>query len=94
MKHSKLAKALLSVIVLACFGQSVNVAAQDPPLSGCVHVPPTDKPGWPQGTTVNVWIDPAITGGRVTEVGRGFKSLRRLQKIPYSCKLVSQNPVH
>ena len=30
MKQSKLANALLSAIVLACFGQSVNVVAQLP----------------------------------------------------------------
>lgn len=73
MKHSLIANALF-ITLLACFGQSVNVAAQGPPLSGCVHVPPTNKPGWPQGTTVDVWIDPAITGNRLTEVQHAFNN--------------------
>jgi hypothetical protein len=74
VKHSRVAHALLSVIVLACFGQSVNVAAQDPPLSGCNgdHIPPKNKPGWPQGTSLDVYIDPAITGQRLTSVKTAF----------------------
>jgi hypothetical protein len=76
VKHSKVANALLSVIVLGCFGQSVNVAAQDLPLSGCQsgHIPLTNKPGWPQGTTVDVYIDPAITGQRLTSVQTAFNT--------------------
>ncbi len=77
MKHSKVANALLSVIVLACFGQSVNVAAQLPPLSGCngTHIPPTNKPGWPQGQgQVDVWIDPAITDLRRSSVESAFNN--------------------
>ncbi|MDX6528091.1 MAG: hypothetical protein QOH41_381 [Blastocatellia bacterium] len=77
MKQSKLASALLSVIVFACFGQSVNVVAQLPPLSGCngTHIPPTNKPGWPQGQgQVDVWVDPAITGLRRSSVESAFNN--------------------
>lgn len=64
MKHARFANAVLSVVVLACFGHSANVAAQDPPLSGCQsgHKAPLNYPGWPQGTTVDVYIDPSIPG--------------------------------
>src|SRR2546423_15618830 len=74
MKRSKIWNALLPITLLGCFGQSFNVLAQYPPLSGCVHQTPPDKPGWPQGTTVDVWIDPAITGGRLTEVQHAFNN--------------------
>jgi hypothetical protein len=64
VKHARFANAALSVVVLACFGHSANVAAQDPPLSGCQsgHTAPLNYPGWPQGTTVDVYIDPSIPG--------------------------------
>ena len=74
MRQSKRANALLSAIVLACFGQLVNVVGQYPPLSGCNgdHKPPINKPGWTQGTRVDVWIDPAITGQRRDKVKAAF----------------------
>jgi len=73
VKQSKLANALFSAIVLACFGQSVNVAAQGPPLSGCGdHLSYINKPGWPQGRIVDVYIDPAITGSRLSAVKTAF----------------------
>ena len=64
MNHARFANAVLSVVVLACFGHLANVAAQvgDPPLSGCQNATkaPLNFPGWPQGTTVDVYIDPTL----------------------------------
>src|SRR5437660_1310649 len=73
MKGAKFVKALLSVIVLVWFGHSVaNVAAQDPCQTG--HAAPIDKPGWAQGRTVDVYIDPAITDQRRSAVETSFNN--------------------
>jgi hypothetical protein len=64
MKHARFVNAVLSLVALACLGHSANVAAQDPPLSGCQsgNKAPLNYPGWPQGTTIDVYIDPSTPG--------------------------------
>jgi len=50
--------------------------AQQAPLAQCPseHAPPVNKKGWPQGMTVNVYIDPAIIGPRRSSVVTAFNN--------------------
>jgi len=36
------------------------------------NTPPINRPGWPQGTTVKVLLDPAITGNRLDVAQQSF----------------------
>jgi hypothetical protein len=61
------------VLWLSCINDS-NVIAQNYPSANCHsdHVADTNKKGWPQGTTVSVYIDPSITGTRRSAVITAF----------------------
>jgi hypothetical protein len=74
-----------------------NVSAQGYPSANCLsdHVANVNKPGWPQGTTVNVYIDPNITGNRRTAVITAFDSWtqsRGLNGSQVTYQIVSQPP--
>lgn len=58
------------------FLNSFNVMAQNPPLAGCPsgHAAPVNYRGWPQGQSVDVYIDPAITGLRRSSVETAFNN--------------------
>jgi hypothetical protein len=53
-----------------------DVMAQQAPLAQCSsgHAPPVNYRGWPQGITVNVYIDPAIIGPRRSSVETAFNN--------------------
>ena len=68
MKSLTLPKILVTCIYFGLWLGCLNgkILAQSPPLASCPsgNVAPVVAGGWPQGTTVSVYIDPGITGDR------------------------------
>jgi hypothetical protein len=58
------------------FINTQSAIAQGYPSSNChsAHVAPVNKKGWPRGTSVNVYIDPSITGDRRSAVAAAFNN--------------------
>src|SRR6266550_8216533 len=57
------------LVVAMCRGTAAQA------LSQCTeNYPPVNKLGWPQGTDVKLYIDPAITGVRRNAVIRAFEN--------------------
>src|SRR5437899_2402907 len=75
MRSATFTKTLFLFVFLGCLG-CCNLMAQQPPLAGCTsgHVAPVNHRGWPQGMTVKVYIDPAITGDRRLAVVTAFNN--------------------
>ena len=65
---------MIAVIGLCLTGRGAQVMAQQFPLTGCTsgHDVPVPHRGWPQGTTVSVYIHPAITDARRSSVEAAF----------------------
>jgi hypothetical protein len=65
------------VAIWLCFAATSNLRAQTPYPSANCHSASTaevNKKGWPAGTTVSVYIDPAITGLRRSRIQEAFNN--------------------
>ncbi len=100
MKRLALTKILvpcICVVLWLGFMNGRDVIAQSPPLASCPsgNAAPINKPGWPQGTIVNVYIDPNIIDDRRTAVITAFGNWtqsRGLNGSQVTYQIVSQPP--
>lgn len=88
---------LILLGLLLCFVNGSYVTAQTYPSANCHSAQTADvnKMGWPQGSTVSVYIDPAITGPRrdaVVEAFYNWTQSSALNGSQVTYQIVSQPP--
>jgi hypothetical protein len=100
MKATPLTKTLPLLICFVLwlgYINNSNVVAQNYPSANCKsdHVADTNKKGWPQGTTVDVYIDLSISGDRRNSVITAFDNWNQSSELNGSqvtYQIVSQPP--
>lgn len=100
MKSSTVLAALLTCVPIgvsiASLGGTI-VTAQNIPSANChsEQFADVNKNGWPKGTTVNVYVDPSITGDRRTAIITAFANWTQsagLNGSQVTYQIVSQPP--